>query len=342
VGNLLESNINGLYCPAGDFYIDPWNPVDRAVITHAHSDHLCPGSKTYLSSRAGETLLRARLGPDATIESLDYAKTIEINGIHVSFHPAGHILGSAQVRIEQQGQIWAVSGDYKLAPDLTCTPFEPIRCHALITESTFGLPIFRWADQNETLDEINAWWRGNQQAGKASVLFAYPLGKAQRVLAGIDSSIGPVFTHGSVEQFNSIYRDSGIPLAPTEYVRSAPAKTDWSRALILAPPMGKTSPWLRRFGDFSTGSASGWMRIRGTRRRQSIDRGFVLSDHADWPALLTAIRGSGAERVWVTHGYRGAMAQWLGENGFHAEAIETRFEGERDEPAETAAAENEP
>lgn len=343
MGNLLESNINGLYCPAGDFYIDPWNPVDRAVITHAHSDHLCPGSKTYLSSRAGETLLRARLGPDATIESLDYAKTIEINGIHVSFHPAGHILGSAQVRIEQQGQFWVVSGDYKLAPDPTCAPFEPIRCNTFVTESTFGLPIFRWADQNETLDEINAWWRGNQQAGKASVLFAYPLGKAQRVLAGIDSSIGPVFTHGSVEQFNSIYRDSGIPLAPTEYVRSAaPAKTDWSRTLILAPPMGKTSPWLRRFGDFSTGSASGWMRIRGTRRRQSIDRGFVLSDHADWPALLTAIRGSGAERVWVTHGYLGAMAQWLGENGFHAEAIETRFEGERDEPADSAAAENEP
>lgn len=342
MGNLLESNNNGLYCSAGDFYVDPWNPVSRAVITHAHSDHLCPGSQTYLSARAGEGLLRTRLGPDATIESVDYGTTVEINGVHVSFHPAGHILGSAQVRIEQHGQIWVVSGDYKLAPDPTCARFEPIRCHTFITESTFGLPIFRWPDQNETLGEINAWWRGNQQTGKASLLFVYPLGKAQRVLAGIDPAIGPVFTHGSVEQFNRIYRDSGLPLAATEYVRSAPAKTDWSRALILAPPMGKTSPWLRRFGDFSTGSASGWMRIRGTRRRQSIDRGFVLSDHADWPALLTAIRGSSAERVWVTHGYRSPMAQWLVEKGFQAEAIETRFEGERDEPADTAAAETEP
>jgi putative mRNA 3-end processing factor len=342
VGNLLESNSNGLYCPAGDFYVDPWNPVSRAVITHAHSDHLCPGSQKYLTARAGERLLRTRLDAGATIESVDYGSTVEINGVHVSFHPAGHILGSAQVRIEQYGQVWVVSGDYKLAPDPTCSPFEPVRCHTFITESTFGLPIFRWPSQSETFSEINAWWRANQQAGKASVLFVYPLGKAQRVIAGIDASIGPLFTHGAVETFNAIYRDSGIPLATTDYVRSAPAKTDWTRALILAPPMGKTSPWLRRFGDFSTGSASGWMRIRGTRRRQSIDRGFVLSDHADWPALLTAIRDSHAEQVWVTHGYRAAMARWLGENGRHAEPVETRFEGERDESPDTAAAETEP
>ena len=333
VDNLLQLNPDGLYCAAGDFYIDPWNPVERAVITHAHADHLCAGSKSYLSARPCEPLLRARSGMEAAIESLPYGEARNINGVGVSFHPAGHILGSAQVRIEYQGQIWVVSGDYKLAPDPTCTSFDPVQCHTFITESTFGLPIFLWPEPGETLDEINAWWRANQQAGKTSVLFAYPLGKAQRVLAGIDSSIGPIYTHGAVERFNAIYRDGGVALPVTQYARSALPKTDWTRALILAPPMAKTAPWLRRFGDFSTGMASGWMRIRGTRRRRSIDRGFILSDHADWPALLSAIRGAGAERVWVTHGYRAPLARWLAENGVEAEAIETRFAGEQEAEA---------
>ena len=333
VDNLLQLNPNGLYCAVGDFYVDPWNPVERAVITHAHADHLCAGSKSYLCARPCEALLRARVGAEAAIESLPYGEARNINGVRVSFHPAGHILGSAQVRIEYQGQIWVASGDYKLAPDPTCTGFEAVQCHTFITESTFGLPIFRWPEPGETLAEVNAWWRANQQAGKASMLFAYPLGKAQRVLAGIDSSIGPIYTHGAVERFNGIYGDGGIALPVTLNARSAPPKTDWTRALILAPPMAKTSPWLRRFGDFSTGMASGWMRIRGTRRRRSIDRGFVLSDHADCPALLSAIRGSGAERVWVTHGYRAQLARWLGENGVDADAIETRFADEQEAEA---------
>jgi len=336
VDNLLERNPNGLYCAAGDFYIDPWNPVERAVITHAHADHLCPGSRAYLSARAGEALLRARLGAEAAIESLDYGREVELKGVRVSLHPAGHILGSAQVRIDYRGETWVVSGDYKLATDPTCAAFEPLRCHTFVTESTFALPIFRWPEPREALEQINAWWRSNQQAAKASVLFVYPLGKAQRVLAGIDVSIGPIYTHGAVEQCNGIYRAACVALPATAYARSAPAKTDWTRALVLAPPLAKTSPWLRRFGDFSTGLASGWMRIRGTRRRQSIDRGFVLSDHADWPDLLTAVRSTGAARVWVTHGYRAAMARWLEENGMEAHAIETRYEGERDAATEEA------
>jgi putative mRNA 3-end processing factor len=328
VDNLLERKPDGLYCAAGDFYIDPWNPVERAVITHAHADHLCPGSRHYLGARPGEALLRARAGADAAIESVDYGEPVDVNGARVSFHPAGHILGSAQVRIEHRGEIWVVSGDYKLAADPTCPPFEPVRCHTFVTESTFGLPIFRWPEPNEVLADINAWWRGNQQAGKASVLFAYPLGKTQRVLAGVDRSIGPIHTHGAAEAFNRLYRECGIALPATEYAKAASPKTDWSRGLILAPPMAKTSPWLRRFGDFSTGLASGWMRIRGTRRRQSIDRGFVLSDHADWSGLLTAIRSSGARRVWVTHGYRAQLARWLEENSLEAHAVETKYEGE--------------
>ena len=344
--NLLERKPDGLYCAAGDFYVDPWNPVERAVITHAHADHLCPGSKRYLSARPCQALVRARTGADAAIESVEYGEPVEISGMRVSFHPAGHILGSAQVRIELSGEIWVVSGDYKLAADPTCLPFEPVRCHTFVTESTFGLPIFRWPEQNEVLAEINAWWRANQQAGKASVLFAYPLGKSQRVLAGVDRSIGPIYTHGAVEAFNRLYRECGIPLPATEYAKAAPPKTDWSRGLILAPPMAKTAPWLRRFGDFSTGLASGWMRIRGTRRRQSIDRGFVLSDHADWSGLLTAIGSSGAGRVWVTHGYRAPLARWLEENSLEAHAIDTQYEGERDEtaaePNESEPGESEP
>lgn len=336
--NLLERDPNGLHCLAGDFYIDPWSPVDRAVITHAHADHVVAGSKVYLCARPCQTLLRARLGPEAAIESAEYGQTLERDGVRVSFHPAGHILGSAQVRMEYHGKSCVVSGDYKLATDATCTAFELIRCHTFVTESTFGLPIFRWPGPGEVLSEINDWWRGNQQAGKASVLFAYPLGKAQRVLAGIDSSIGPIYTHGAVEQFNRIYRESRVGLPPTAYARSAPAKTDWRRALILAPPMAKSSLWLRRFGDFSTGLASGWMRVRGTRRRQSIDRGFVLSDHADWPALLTTIRATEAKSVWVTHGYRAPLARWLAENGVDAHAVETRYE----ESANAEAAEAEP
>jgi putative mRNA 3-end processing factor len=338
LGTLLGRNINGLYCAAGDFYVDPWEPVDRAVITHAHADHLRPGSRQYLTARPGVALAQTRAGPEAHVEGVEYGTPVDLNGVRVSFHPAGHILGSSQVRIEHRGEVWVVSGDYKLASDPTCAAFDPVRCHTFVTESTFGLPIFRWQDPAISLGEINAWWRGNQEAGKASVLFAYPLGKAQRVLAGIDSARGPIYTHGAVETFNRIYRDTGVALAATSYARSAPARTDWSRALIIAPPLAKTNPWLRRFGDFSTAMASGWMRIRGTRRRRSIDRGIVLSDHADWPALLSAIKDSGAERVWVTHGYRTAMAQWLSANGLEAHAVETRFEGDRDEAAEDAAA----
>jgi len=338
VKNLIERNPNGLYCAAGDFYIDPWEPVDRAVITHAHADHLVAGSKTYSCARAGEALLRARLGAEAAIEPIEYGQVLERNGVRLALHPAGHILGSAQVRLEYRGENCVVSGDYKLARDATCPAFEPIRCHTFVTESTFGLPIFRWPEPDEVFREINEWWRGNQRAAKASVLFTYPLGKAQRVLSGIDSTVGPIYTHGAVEQFNRIYRESGVALPLTAYARSAPAKTDWTQALILAPPMAKNSPWLRRFGDFSTGLASGWMRIRGTRRRQSIDRGFVLSDHADWPGLLTAIRNSDAQSVWVTHGYRAPLTRWLVEGGIDAHAIETRYE----ESASVEAAEAEP
>jgi len=316
----------GLYCTAGDFYIDPWEPVERAVITHAHSDHLHAGSRLYITSAAGAPVVRTRIGAEASIESVSFGEPFTRDGVRVSLHPAGHILGSGQVRIERGGEVWVVSGDYKLDPDATCAPFESVRCHTFVTECTFGLPVFRWRPQAEVFTQINAWWRANREAGKASVLFSYPLGKAQRILAGVDASMGPIHAHGSVERYTAIYREAGVPMAAT-----LPVTGQLAGALIVAPPLARTTAWLRKLGPVSAAMASGWMRIRGTRRRLSLDRGFVLSDHADWPGLMSAIESSGATQVWTTHGYRDAVARWLQEKGLEARSVETRYQGDAQE-----------
>ena len=322
----------GLYCAAGDFYIDPWLPVTRALITHAHGDHAHADNLTYLAAADSLPLLRARLGSDATIDTLHYGDVRRIGAVDVSFHPAGHILGSAQIRIAHQGQVTVISGDYKLAPDRTCAPFEPVRCDTFLTESTFGLPIYRWDDPATTLREIVGWSQRNREEQKASVLFAYAVGKAQRILAGLVDVVaelpGPVYCHGGIERINAVYRDAGVALPPTTAVAEAPADTPWREALIVAPPLAQASPWMNRFEPYRTAFASGWMAIRGTRRRRNLDRGFVLSDHADWSALNEAIDASGARDVLVTHGYRDELARWLNERGRNAHGIETRFEGE--------------
>src|SRR3954451_23729753 len=327
---LLRTTERGLYCEAGDFYVDPWMPVDRAVITHAHGDHARWGCRAYLAAREGERVLRTRLGPDARIRVVDFGEPVEVDGVRVTFHPAGHILGSAQVRVEHRGEVWVVSGDYKTEPDPTCSAFEPVRCHTFVTESTFGLPIYRWTPQGEVFAQIDAWWRANQEAGKASILYAYALGKAQRLLAGVDPSIGPIYEHGAVARLTADYRETGVALPPTRYAGGEPRGHDWSRALIVAPPSAHGTPWMRRFGAVSTAFASGWMRVRGQRRRRSVDRCFVLSDHVDWPSLLSAIDATGAERVWVTHGYREPVVRWLRERGTEALAVASRWEGEED------------
>ncbi len=337
VPDLLRLTDQGLYCEAGDFIIDPWQPVERAVVTHAHSDHARRGCRSYLAARPGEAVLRLRLDPGAAVETAAYGEVVTHRGVRVSLHPAGHILGSAQVRLEHQGRVWVVTGDYKLQPDPTCTAFEPVRCHTLVTESTFGLPIYRWPAPAAVRDEIHSWWRLNQEAGKASLLLGYALGKAQRLLAGLDPSVGPIYLHGAVDKLTRAYRESGVVLPPATYVGEAPKDTDWRRALILAPPSAHGTPWVRKFGPVSAGLASGWMRIRGTRRRRAVDRGFVLSDHADWPGLLETIKEAGAERVWVTHGYTAVVVRWLREHGLDAEAVATRFEGESEDAPEEAA-----
>jgi putative mRNA 3-end processing factor len=266
---------------------------------------------------------------------------VSLNGVRVSLHPAGHILGSAQVRVQHRGEVWVASGDYKTDPDPTCTPFELQRCHTFITESTFGLPIYRWCAEREVFDEIRAWWRKNSDEGRASVLFGYALGKAQRLLAGLaDDPVGPVYTHGAVERLNRDYRAAGIRLVETTYAGGLPRGHDFTGSLIVAPPSAAGSTWLRRFGNISTGFASGWMRVRGARRRRALDRGFVLSDHVDWPSLTAAVDATGAECVWVTHGTREPLVRWLTEKGVQAKAIGAHWKGEEDtDPIEVAGEE---
>jgi putative mRNA 3-end processing factor len=331
----------GLYCELGDFFIDPWHPVGRAVITHAHADHARVGNVRYLAARAGERILRARLGPEAAIHPVDFGDKLRLNSVDISLHPAGHILGSAQIRIEHKGQVWVVSGDYKLEADTTCQPFEPIKCHTFITESTFGLPIYRWHPQNQVFEEINRWWQRNKEAGKASLLFGYALGKAQRLLNGVDPTIGPIHAHGAVHKMTEEYRASGITLPSMTYVADMPRGTKYGGGLILAPPSAMASPWTRQFGPTSTAFASGWMRIRGTRRRRAIDRGFVLSDHADWPGLNAVIQATGTERVIVTHGYSAELVRWLRSLGIDAQTMQTEFEGELNDSDSTVKVSNE-
>jgi putative mRNA 3-end processing factor len=325
---LLKNTENGLFCEQGNFYVDPWRPVDTAVITHGHSDHARAGSRLYLTETSGKPILQQRLGFDARIETLRYGETVSRNGVQISLHPAGHILGSAQVRIEAGGEVCVVSGDYKLENDGTCAPFELLRCHTFVTESTFGLPIYHWRPQREIFAQINGWWRENQAQERTTVIFCYALGKAQRLLAGLDGSIGPIFLHGAMERFMPAYAEAGVRFPNTCHATSELVKEARGRGLVLAPMSADNTTWLRKFGDVSTAFASGWMQIRGTRRRRSLDRGFVLSDHADWPGLLETINATGAETIWVTHGYTAQLVRWLTEHGRKAEVIETRFEGE--------------
>lgn len=322
--DLVVQRPQGLYCPPGDFYIDPWRPVDRAVITHAHADHARAGHGHYLAAAPGAGVLRARLGP-ITLQTLAYGQTLTHHGVTVSLHPAGHVLGSAQVRLAHGGQVWVASGDYKVAPDRTCAPFEPVRCDVFITESTFGLPIYRWQPDAAVFAEVNAWWQGNAAAGRASVLLCYSFGKAQRLLSGLDASIGPLVVHGAVEPLNRAYREAGVDLPPTVAADQLTDPAMLARALVLCPPGAAAGPWLKRFGDYSDAFASGWMQLRGARRRGGYDRGFVLSDHADWPGLMGAIDATGAQRVIVTHGSVPVMVRHLGERGLQAGSFDTEY-----------------
>ena len=326
--DLLELTAAGLYCPKGDFYIDPWRRVGRAIITHAHADHARAGSDRYLCAAPGKLVLRTRLGGGAPIDTLRYGESLTINGVELSLHPAGHVLGSAQVRVRHGGQTWVVTGDYKLEPDPTCAPFEPVRCDVFVTESTFGLPVYRWPDPAAVAAEINTWWRANRDAGRSSVIFAYALGKAQRLAALLDPAIGPIVAHGAVMKMVEQYRASGVRLPPIGRVPPRARRVGNGRAMVLAPPSAAGSRWLRVFGEPSVAMASGWMMLRGVRRRRGFDRGFVVSDHVDFPGLMQAIAATGASRVLATHGFADPLARLLRERGLDATTLATRFTGE--------------
>ncbi|MCB0552803.1 MAG: ligase-associated DNA damage response exonuclease [Phaeodactylibacter sp.] len=332
---LLEFSEKGIFCPAAGIHIDPWRPVERALITHGHADHSRWGHRSYLCTESAKPVIRYRLG-DVNIQTIKYGEQLSINGVNFSFHPAGHILGSAQIRVEHKGEVWVVSGDYKLENDGLSEPFEPVRCQTFITESTFGLPVYRWKKQEEVFREINDWWQNNKAEGKVSVLTAYALGKAQRLLQGLDSTIGPIYTHGAIESTNQVIRKQGIRLPKTQRASANVLKRDYIGSMVIAPPSALGSPWMHKFTPASIGIASGWMALRGARRRRAADRGFVLSDHADWDGLNDAITATGAERIIVTHGYTSIFRKYLEEvRGLEAYETQTEFEGERSEIGET-------
>jgi len=323
--DLVELRPEGLYCPAGDFHIDPWRPVPRAVITHGHGDHARIGMGEYHCSAGSLPILRWRLG-EQRYRVHEHGEPFDIGGARVSLHPAGHVLGSVQVRIEAGGEVWVASGDYKRQPDPTCAPFEPVRCDVFITEATFGLPVYRWPDTREVVRDIVDWRERCAARGEAAVLFCYALGKAQRLLAELAAVTDrPALLHGAIAAGVQVYRDAGIAMLATRAVAEEEKGRDFAGELILAPPSAAGSAWMRRFRGAQTGFASGWMRLRGNRRRRNYDRGFVVSDHADWPDLMRTVRETGARRVIATHGSTDAIVRALNESGVAAEAFRTSF-----------------
>jgi len=332
---VLVETLEGLYCPAGGFHVDPWGAVERAVITHAHGDHARPGSAGYLCAAQTDLLLRRRFGADARIEAVPYRQVLTLGGVRVSFHPAGHVLGSAQVRVEGADGVWVVGGDYKRAADPTCAAFEPVRCDTFITESTFGLPIYRWDDTATVITDIMGWWGDNRSAGRTSVLFCYAVGKAQRLLAELARVTDrTVYVHGMMLGMIEAYREAGVDMLPVAPVIEGaargrrPAARSFAGELVLAPLSARGTPWMRRLGDVSDAFASGLMRVRGVRRQRAFDRGFVLSDHADWPALLQTIAETGASRVLATHGHAEPLARYLTGRGLASGVMRTAWEGE--------------
>lgn len=334
---VLTFTQEGIYCPAGDFHIDPWRPVPRALITHGHSDHARPGMGRYLATASAAPVIRYRLG-DIVIDTVNYGERRRIGDATVSFHPAGHVPGSAQIRVDVGGEVWVVSGDYKTVDDGLSEPFEPVRCHAFITECTFGLPVFEWTPPEDLATQINSWWAENAAQGRISILGAYALGKAQRLLRLLDTGTGPIFTHGAVENTTQVLRDQGLDLPETTLVTPDFDRKADPGALVLATPSGLSGPWAAKFGPHrSTAFASGWMALRGVRRRRAADRGFIVSDHADWQGLNHAIAATGAERIFVTHGYTSVFRRWLEEQGYDAHIVSTEYEGESLETQEDAA-----
>ncbi len=320
---MIQSSPAGLACPRGGFHVDPAAPVDVAIVTHAHADHARPGARRYVCAADGVPLLRARLGPDDAIEPWAWGERHRLGDVEVSLHPAGHVLGSAQVRVSDGHQTWVISGDYKRHPDPTCAPFEIVPCDTFVSEATFALPIYRWPAVDAVVDDMRQWIARNRADGRPSVLFAYGLGKAQRLLALLGDGLeAPPLAHGAIVSMTEAYREAGVAIPAIEPVGETMRGAATRGRLVLAPPSAIGSPWMKRFPGAATAMVSGWMRVRGTRRWKGVDRGFVLSDHADWPALLATIRETGARRVLATHGYADVLARTCASHGLDSGVLD--------------------
>ncbi len=327
---LLILNDRGIYCEQGDFYIDPWRPVEKALITHAHSDHSRSGHQSYLAHKISVPVMKLRLGQGIQVQSVEYGETVKINGVYVTFYPAGHIPGSSQILVEKNGEKWVVTGDFKLSPDGISTPFEAVKCQHLIMESTFGLPIYNWKSQEEIVQEIIEWHQQNISKGKNSVILAYALGKAQRLIVALASFVDKIYVHGAVHSVNEVL-NSYLDLSKAEKI----VANEWDKSqkgkLIIATPSAMGTAWMKRFEPYTIGIASGWMNIRGMKRRRNVDTGFVLSDHADWKELNEAVKLSEAENIYITHGYSDVFAKWIRETrGLNAQALKTLYIGENE------------
>lgn len=326
---LLQFTPKGIYCEQADVYLDPWEPVNKAIISHGHADHSRWGHQQYITHHKNIPIVQHRLG-DVNISGKDWGETFTINNVKFSLHPAGHIVGSSQIRVEHKGEVWVFTGDYKIEDDGLTTPFELVKCHTFITECTFGLPAFQWRPQKEVFNDINQWWAQNKSEGKTSVLFGYSLGKAQRLLKHLDTSIGKIYTHGAVENMTEVLRPL-VDLPSTHLITKDTKKDELLGNIVVAPPSAHGSTWIRKMVPYVTATASGWMAFRGARRRRAIDKGFVLSDHCDWSGLLKTVEATGAEKIICTHGYTDIFSKYLQELGYDARTEATQYEGELSE-----------
>lgn len=324
---LLIFNDNGIYCTQADVYIDAWRPVGKCIITHGHGDHSKAGHKQYITHHKNIPIIRHRLG-DIKVSGKEWGESFTINGVSFTLFPAGHIVASSQVRVAYKGEVWVFTGDFKTEDDGVAEQYEPVKCHTLIMECTFGLPAFKWQDQKDVFNDINNWWADNKSSGNTSILFGYSLGKAQRLLKHLDPSNGRIYTHGAIENMTDVLRQH-YDFPDTTRITRETTKEELKGNLVVAPPSAHGSPWIRRMVPYVTASASGWMTFRGARRRRAIDKGFVLSDHADWDGLLTTINESGCEKVIATHGYTEIFSRYLREEkGLDARTEHTQYEGE--------------
>jgi putative mRNA 3-end processing factor len=330
--DILVPTPSGVCCKQGGFYIDPTRAVERALITHGHSDHARPGHGSVLATQETLDIMRLRYGDDfaGSTQAIRYGETLTLGGVTVTFHPAGHVLGSAQICVECNGFRIVASGDYKDVPDPTCADFELVQCDTFITEATFGLPVFRHGDPNAEIDKLMR--SVSLFPERAHLVGAYSLGKAQRVMALIRAAgyDRPIYLHGTMEKITGYYESRNIPLGELRPVRGA-AKAELAGAIALCPPSALKELWSRRFPDPVTAFASGWMRVRARARQHQVELPLVVSDHADWDGLTATIAATGAGEIWVTHGQEDALVHWSTQRGLQARPLAIVGYGDEDE-----------